>query len=188
MSVWQAAFIVWKASAELCTAASVPFMKTPSWPNLCSYKMSDARMQKTGAKPHANKIESASSLRPQRRTHVTMHLTCLSALQVPAFSELGYCDLNPLCNAYRLTESLRWWASWIQWIAFGISHFAAQTHAKVWMHTHIHTSTRSPPEQSDKAALSEKKGARGEGGGCSVIMAFTKSLLCHRLKCLLGEH
>lgn len=82
-------------------------MKTPSWPNVCSYKMSDARMQKTGAKPHANKIESASSLRPQRQTHVTMHLTCLSALQVPAFSELGYCDLNPLYNAYRLTESLR---------------------------------------------------------------------------------
>lgn len=54
-------------------------------------------------------------------------------------------------------------------------------------YTHTHKYAVSP-EQSDKAALSEKKGARGEGGGCCVIMAFTKSLLCHRLKCLLGEH
>lgn len=51
--------------------------------------------------------------------------------------------------------------SWVQWIAFGISHFATQTHAKVQTCTHTH----SPPKQFDKVVLSEKKGQGGTGGG-----------------------
>lgn len=58
------------------------------------------------------------------------------------------------------------------------------------MHAHIHMHS---PTSSLIRLLIRKEGERGRRDGgervvCCVIMAFTKSLLCLRLKCLLGEH
>lgn len=96
-----------------------------------------------------------------------MHLTCLSALHVPAFSELGYCDLNPLCNAYRLTEMMGFLNPMNR--IWNIPFCSTNTCKGVDAYTHTHTSTWSPPKQSDKAALSEKKGARRERGGGGLL-------------------
>lgn len=53
--------------------------------------------------------------------------------------------------------------------------------------------TRScpPPSSLIRLLIRNRKlreGGSGGSGGRGVIMAFTKSLLCLRLKCLLGEH
>lgn len=118
-----------------------------------------------------------------------MHLTCLSALHVPAFSELGYCDLNPLCNAYRLTEMMGFLNPMNR--IWNIPFCSTNTCKGVDAYTHTHTQVRGLPQSSlIRLPYQKRKGReeKGGGGGCCVIMAFTKSLLCHRLKCLLGEH